>query len=160
MPCYLFTYHSHGSWLPDREQGYVHWKKGSLPADAKRAEQYREKMVESEAVFDHLKQRVLLSEIEVASGFQGFRFHAAATETTHVHVLASWKDERPWLKLRNSIKQSLNLRLNKEFERRTWFVKGASRRHVEEQDHFDYLLNVYLPKHRSWKWSEGRGEYL
>ena len=33
MPCYLFTYHAYGSWLPDHAEGYVHWKEGQQPPD-------------------------------------------------------------------------------------------------------------------------------
>lgn len=33
MPVYLFTFHSHGSWLPDRTQGYTRRQQGILPAD-------------------------------------------------------------------------------------------------------------------------------
>ena len=41
MPCYLFTYHSHGSWMPDRAQGYVRRGQGILPPDSEMAERYR-----------------------------------------------------------------------------------------------------------------------
>lgn len=160
MPCFLFTYHSHGSWLPDREQGYVHWKKGLLLPDPELAELYRDNMSSDEVNFDHTKQKLLLVEVATASEYQQFRFHAAATEITHVHVLVSWNDVRRPIKLRDSIKQSLTRRMNREYEKRKWLVKGASRSHVRDQEHFDYLMRVYLPKHRGWKWEEGRGLYL
>src|SRR4051794_35604479 len=28
MPCYLFTYHAYGSWMPDHKRGYVHRGQG------------------------------------------------------------------------------------------------------------------------------------
>ncbi len=33
MPCYLFTFHAFGTWMPDREEGFVQRKKGILPPD-------------------------------------------------------------------------------------------------------------------------------
>jgi hypothetical protein len=41
MPCYLFTYHGHGTWLPDHERGYVRRKEGVLAADLQMASRYR-----------------------------------------------------------------------------------------------------------------------
>ena len=44
MPCYLFTYHGYGTWLPDRSRGYVRRKEGILPTDeAPMAECYRKR---------------------------------------------------------------------------------------------------------------------
>jgi hypothetical protein len=35
--------------------------------------------------------------------------------------------------------------------------ENGSRKHVKDREHFDYLVNVYLPKHTGWKWSESLG---
>ncbi len=45
-------------------------------------------------------------------------------------------------------------RLNRDFERRPWFSKGGSRKQVADQEHFDYLVHVYLPRHTGRKWQE------
>jgi hypothetical protein len=40
MPCYLFTYHAYGSWMPDRVEGYVRRGQGILPRDTQMASLY------------------------------------------------------------------------------------------------------------------------
>ena len=69
-------------------------------------------------------------------------------------MLVSWKDDRIWKTLRNSIKSSITRALNQTFKRRRWLEEGASRRKVNNQEHFDYLVVTYVPEHRGWKWSE------
>jgi hypothetical protein len=79
--------------------------------------------------------------------------HFAATERTHIHVLVSWKDDRPWLRVRTAIKTSFSKRL-KQLQQRTWFSDGSSRKQVRNEEHFYYLINKYLPEHSGRKWDE------
>ncbi|HZL91336.1 MAG TPA: hypothetical protein VFB96_23415, partial [Pirellulaceae bacterium] len=160
MSVFLFTHHGYRNWMPDREEGFVRKGKGMRPPDNELNAYCRFDAAESEVTFDHAVQRVLIDEAQVAAEKQNFRLHFVATETTHAHVLVSWKDDRPWTRLRASIKSSFSRRLSRDIKRRTWLSENASRRHVEKQDHFDYLVNVYLPDHRGWKWCEGRGAFL
>ena len=37
-----------------------------------------------------------------------------------------------------------------------WFVENASRKRVKDDDHFEHLMNSYLPSHGGWKWREDR----
>ena len=39
MPCYLFTFHAYGTWMPDREEGFVRREQGILPPDEELAAQ-------------------------------------------------------------------------------------------------------------------------
>jgi len=155
MPCYLFTYHAFGSWMPDREEGFVRRGEGVLPSDEPLGRQYRERAGQSEVTFDAAVQALLIAECRTAFEKQRCRGHYVATETTHLHVLVSWPDERDWSKLRAGLRASLSRRLNKEYGKRAWFVDGSSRRRVKDQDHFDHLVTEYLPNHGGWKWREG-----
>ena len=155
MPCYLFTYHAYQSWMPDRPQGYVHRKKGILPPDEEKADIYKKRAKQSKILFSETMQRLLLKEFIVSCRMQSLRAHFFSTEATHVHVLVSWKDDRSWFVVRNGIKSSFSRRLNKEESRRRWFSDGASRKHVKDQTHFDYLVARYLPSHKGWKCQEG-----
>ncbi len=157
MPCYHFTYHSYGSWMPDEDDGYVTRKEGKLPQDTVQAVRYRSIMTEEECLFDECHQRSLIDEMQIAATKQDFRLHFVATEPNHLHVLVSWKDDRPWMRLRISIKQSLSIRLSREFFKRHWLSEGGSRRRVVNQEHFDYLVCTYFPEHGGWKWCEERG---
>lgn len=155
MPCYLFTYHAYGTWMPDREQGYVRRGQGVLPADERKAAQYRGAAKQPEVRFDCAVQQLAISELQTAWLHQRCRGHFVATDSTHVHVLVSWRDERPWKRIRNGLKSSLTRRLNRDLQRQIWFSDSASRKQVKDRRHFNYLVNEYLPSHPGWKWREG-----
>ena len=132
MPCYLFTYHAYGSWMPDREQGFVQRGQGILPADEDLARQYRSNAKQSPVTFQENVQRVAVDELHTSFAHQTCRGHFVATDSTHIHVLVSWKDERPWKRLRSGLKSSLTRRFNREFRRRIWLSDSASRKHVKD----------------------------
>jgi hypothetical protein len=79
-----------------------------------------------------------------------------ATETTHVHLLVSWSDDRTFEQLRRGIRESITRRLNAH-HRRKWLEAGGSRKRVRDEKHFNYLMDQYLPNHRGWKWREKVG---
>ncbi len=157
MPCYLFTYHAYGSWLPDRKQGYVERKQGILPQDQNLADQYRERMTEAGKVFDSQLQQAIVVVLLDSQEKQHFESYAIATDSTHVHVLLGWRDGRAWLRMRSTVKGSISRSLNQEFGKSQWLSEGGSRKQVRDREHFDYLVSVYMPKHRGWKWDRERG---
>ena len=159
MPCYLFTYHAYGSWMPDRAAGYVRRKEGVLVADCKLAKCYRKNLKGDVVEFDERAQRTLISATREAFSFQSLRGHAMATDPTHVHILVSWNDERVWKLIRRRVRTSLTMQLNRAVEKRTWFAKQPSRKRVKDREHLNYLMKTYLPRHRGWKWDEHRGAY-
>ncbi len=117
MPVYMFTYHAYGSWMPDRRRGYVRDKE-ILPPDGKAARQYRKNMKHSPVEFDDDIQRFCIDEVIRSSERQRFRAYFIATDLTHIHVVVSWRDSRPWKTLRAGIRRSMTMRLNREIERR------------------------------------------
>jgi len=161
VPCYLFTFHAYGTWMPDREAGFVRRKQGVLPPNEELAEAYRRRAAEEAAAFDEKIQLLLIEETWTACEKQRYRGHAVATDPTHLHALISWPDERAWMKIRTGLKSSLVRRLNRDvMRRRNWLVDSASRKQVKDDSHYDHLMNVYLPSHRGWKWREGGELYL
>lgn len=157
MPVYLFTFHAYGTWMPDRSRGYVRRGQGILPPDKEMAALYRAQAKDTAASFDEPVQRALIDEALIAAEKQSFRVHCVATETTHVHVLVSWRSDKTWQRVRAGLRQSYSRRLNHEFGRREWLVEGASRKQVKDRSHFDHLVQTYLPKHSGWKWRETEG---
>jgi hypothetical protein len=154
----MFTYHGYGTWLPDHRRGYVRRNQGIQPRDTHMADLYRRNMTESAAMFGEEIQRHLIEGSIESCGCQAVRCHFVATESTHVHVLASWSTDRTWELVRRQIGGSLTRRLNREINRRQWFVKSPSRKRVRDFGHFQYLVTDYLPKkHRGLKWCEGIG---
>ncbi len=160
MPCYLFTYHGHGTWLPDHPRGYVRRKEGILAPDFHMATCYRENMCSDAVAFDREIQQVQIEAALEAFKHQPIRGHAIASESTHLHLLVSWNIARTWQIVRRQLRGSLSRRLNQVFERREWFSKQPSRKRVEDRPHFDHLMDVYLPRHSGLKWREGVGAYL
>ncbi len=160
MPCYHFTFHGYGAWMPDEDDGYVRREKGRLSQDTVAAVQYRRRMTDDEVEFTKVQQQALIDEVQAAAKYQLYRVHFIATEPTHIHVLISWTDElRPFEKVRSSLRQSLSRRLSREGTQRQRLSEGGSRRRVSSQEHFDYLVTTYLPKHGGWKWSDEKGLY-
>lgn len=160
MPCYLFTYHAYGTWLPDRRQGYVQRHSGILPQDNEMAARYRARMTEAEKVFNEEIQQSIITALLESRDKQQFECYFVATDPTHVHVLLAWRDEREWLRMRSTVKGSISRLLNHEHGRCEWFAERGSRKRVCNRDHFGHLFAVYLPQHRGWKWSESLGFHV
>ncbi|MEM9352232.1 MAG: hypothetical protein AAGA92_04395 [Planctomycetota bacterium] len=154
MPCYLFTYHAYGSWLPDRSRGYVDRDRGVQPASPKLAKNCREKVRESEVTFDKQAQQLIVETLQQSCPRLEAHCHAIATDASHVHTLVSWTHDRPWESISKSLKTSLTRTLNDQLSRRRWFSNGSSRKRVKDREHFEYLVTKYLPSHRGVCWTE------
>jgi len=154
MPCYLFTYHGHGTWMPDHRSGYVRRKAGVVTADQRMALCYRKNMKQKTVAFDGMLQKHLIEGIRTACQFLEVRCHGIATERSHVHLLISWTSARTWQSIHQALKTSLTRRLNGQVRRQKWFSKGGSRKRIEDREHFEYLQNVYLPGHSGLLWTE------
>ena len=160
MPVYLFTYHAYGTRLPDKPKGYVRRKEGVLPANADKADTYRGQMKYPIVEFDKPTQRLLIETVQSTAPFLDAEFRLIATDPTHLHVLLQWRHTKPWDKLRASIKTKLSIALKEQLGDRPWFIEGASRKHIADQEHLDYLERKYLPNHRGWKWCHKRGWFM
>ena len=120
MPVYLFTFHSHGSWLPDHKQGYTRKKQGVLPADPAMAERYRDNMTTGVVRFDQQTQSTLIAAVQEKADVKGWAAHAIATDPTHAHILLSWSDDtapliRDW-------KIAVTFPRNREFHSRSLHI--------------------------------------
>jgi REP element-mobilizing transposase RayT len=145
--------------MPDRRAGFVRRGKGILAPNEVLADEYRDRAAQEAVLFDSRVELLLIEESRVAFEKQRCRGHFVATEPTHVHILVSWPDERAWQRMSVGLKQSLTRRLNHNAGPRQWFVEGSSRKRVMDREHFDYLVNKYLPRHGGWKWCEGGEPY-
>lgn len=160
MSVALFTFHAYGSWLADRPQGHVIRQRGIQPENKPLAAIQRASMSQSPTLFDAKLQRLIAERYLTICHEEGYRPHAAATETTHVHLLTSWLDhELPIRAAGGRIKNLLSLHLSRSYDQvgHKWFSGGASRQPVKNRRHFDYLMKVYLPQHRGVFWSETTG---
>src|SRR5262245_54984712 len=147
MPCYHFTYHAYGSWMPDHRRGFVKRNQGIKATDVDLAALYRGNLLQSTVRFDEAIQGQVIDACVRACAFQEMHLHFVATEMTHVHVLVSWKLDRPWQLVRKQVRSSVTRELNLEIKRQEWFSKSPSRKRVKDRKHFDYLVARYLPSH-------------
>jgi hypothetical protein len=154
-----FSIHAYGSWLPDHLQGYVSRLRGWQPQDVVRGWMYRDKMRGKPVSFDEAQQRCLIDEVLVAGEYQDFEPRAMATEWSHLHVVLAWADSVKLSHRRDRLKSSLSRRLNREFERQRWLARGGGVTAINKPEHYDYLLNEYLPAHSGWKWQHRKGWY-
>jgi len=155
MPVYHFTFHAYGTWLPDRDEGYVRRGRGVLPTDERRAADYRARMVAAAATFGMAQQAAIFDELVKGQALQDYRLLAVAMEPTHLHAVLSWIVDRDAKRFRGRVKASLTRGLNKRFGKRQWFVANASQKRVVEPEHLEHLRHVYLPSHHGLFWREG-----
>jgi hypothetical protein len=152
MPCYFFTYHGHGTWMPDHKRGYVRRGMGVQPSDANLASRYRQHQHLPPVNFTPDMQQVVVETLIQAGRFVDAVIHAVAMEPTHVHVQVSWKHGRTWKSMRASLRNAVTQALNRHCGKRDWFADQPSRKRIRDLEHFDYLLLVYVPKHRGVVW--------
>ena len=156
MPCYLLTWHTYGSWMPDRKRGYVRRDRdGILPSDPGAAEDYRTRMASGAVEFNRPHQAAVLSVMRESAEPLAVRLHALAVDPPHIHILVGWNDSRPWSRMRSSIRHSITRELNAQFGKRDWLSRGGSRKRVKGRAHFEHLISSYLPGHHALFWKEG-----
>jgi len=148
MPCYLFTFHAHGTWLPDKAKGYVHRNKGLKAKDESMASSYRANQKYPTISFSKAHQKLIAASLRDVGPHLDVTIHAIAAEPTHFHVLASWNHERKWDSIRRSLRTAVSLALNGKFGKRVWLVRNSSRKQVKDDEHFVHLIAKYLPSHR------------
>ena len=161
MPCFHFTFHAYGTWLPDKEKGYVHRNQGIKPRDDPMASSYRANQKQETVRFTPEQQDEIAATLRVAGKHLDATLHCYAIDPTHFHLIMSWDHERSHASIRTSIKSAITRQLNKHFGRRTWLVKGSSRKQIKDHGHFCYLIREYLPAHRGLYWlcDEDRERY-
>ena len=137
MPCYLFTFHGHATWMPDHPRGYVKRKRGVRPSDTNMAAAYRSQQRESRVFFRQSEQATLIEAVHAAAMHLEAKPHAAACEPTHMHILLDWRHGRDWQSIRTSLRSALSRSLNDAYGKRAWFSDASSRKRVQDHNHFD-----------------------
>lgn len=150
MPCYMFTYHGKGTWLPDHPRGYAHRTYGLQPSDSHMA-CYRANMRSEPVEFDDQMLMLLMDTSFHAGQFIDAVVHGCGADSTHIHVLVSWTHDREFASMRASIRSAMSRAMNQTFGKREWFADFPSRKRVRDHEHFDYVVLEYLPKHRRWR---------
>jgi REP element-mobilizing transposase RayT len=154
MPVYLFTFHAYRSWMPDRPQGYVRPGQGVLPQDPKMSQHYARRAKHDEVRFDATQRWRLVDEAGEVCARQGWEIYEATATRSHTHLLVGWRTDAKWKDVSNRLKRRLGYALSMLANRPgPWFSRGSSRKRVRDREHFEHLLQTYLPKHGPICWS-------
>lgn len=155
----MLTFHAYGSWMPDRDQGSFHYRRGKQATSLALAARYRERQRESVAVFTTPVQKEIIRTLLNGANLLELEAYEISTDRTHAHLLAGWRRPLQSQRLRSSLKRAMTLSLDRSFGRRAWFSRGGDTSRVSGRPHFDYLVDEYLPAHLGLKWSCYQGFY-
>jgi hypothetical protein len=157
MPVYLITLHAYRSWGPDQARGFVRKGEGILRPNEELARMYDGQASDEPVVSTVELQHVLIAGAADVCARRRWRLHAVGTDPTHGHFLISQADFMDWKAVRDKLKNLLSLFPGRATNRpgRKWFVADGSRKRVADQQHFDYLVQTYLPNQRGVFWKEG-----
>ncbi len=112
---------------------------------------HRNKIANAEPVTLDVQQRclVLAAVIEICQNTQK-RLHATAITPNHIHVLCSWKDDQFADDVATKLKRIIGMKLShaKKTTGNRWFSRGQDTKRVIDDEHFDYLVDTYLPEHQ------------
>lgn len=147
MPVYHFTFHAYGTWLPDHPQGYILRNKGWQPPSDASAGLYRSQMQQHPAAFSPITQQHIIRALIECQTYQRHTLYAIATDSTHIHTVTAWTDERAPTSVRSQIKSKMTRSLNKRFIKKKWLAANAGQTPVQDTAHLYRLVHEYLPKH-------------
>ncbi|MEQ8210713.1 MAG: hypothetical protein RH917_12860 [Lacipirellulaceae bacterium] len=157
MPCYLFTFHAHGSWLSDKYQATSDGLyQRVLFADESRMSGTQERRPIRSTGLLAAEQKLAIEGLARAAERNDCRLHYVATDRTHVQVLVSWQNDCNWKCQRANMRKAIVANLQKMRGRETWLSEGSSRKQIRSLQQFDQLVNEKLPKYRGLKWSGER----
>src|SRR5689334_6603926 len=107
--------------------------------------------------FDDRIQRLLIRSTLETCRLRNCRLHGAGNDDTHVHLAISWKRFEPADAVMSRLRNAPSFVLGKEIgpRGRKWFVRGGSRKRVNDDEHLNYLLDRYFPDHPGVFWREG-----
>ncbi len=168
MPVYMITPHAYRSWNPDNPRGYVRRGKGILPPDPEMAARYNERARFGPMRFLIEWHPLIIDGCRDICDRRGWRLHHVVVVSSHIHAIISWEDHRPitWRLVRDTLKRILGWMLARHTRvaGRKWFSRSGSRKRARDREHFDYLMNKYLPSHTQGRrggsgWSERIGYY-
>jgi hypothetical protein len=166
MAVFVGTVHAYRSWREDDPRGHVQRGEGLRKPNASRAKWRAEHARNEPARFDRALQEIFVRVVEEIIKEFDFRLHAQSATRTHLHVLMSFRSpactcgaskyclascparqltEKYLARLKRKLGQAAAKHHNTK--RRPWLSRGWDITPVRNRDHFNYLVEEYLPKH-------------
>lgn len=145
------TFGTYGTRLHGGDRPTVHHSRntfgesfeGSNPA---RAKYVRASMNEEPVVLTREQRLLVEKSMPGICERGGWTLHEAACRTDHVHLLLTIESNAK--KVRQWIKTWLSQLLNANEEKRTWWAKGGSCKHVFDEDYFE-AVRQYIRKQKT-----------
>jgi len=155
MPVYHFTFHAYRSWNCDHERGWVQHDSPGIQRPNQRLAAYRDSRANfSPVTFNDQLQQVLIDGASDICSHRDWKLYVAATDTTHVHLVVSWREALAVDDVRSKLKQLLGLFLARECRTngRPYFSHDDVPRRVRDRAHLYHLMYEYLPDHAGQFW--------
>lgn len=168
MPVYLLTAHAYRSWREDHRKGYVQRGEGLREASEGMAQWRAEQAKHEEVRFERSVQEAMHEVVVAIAREREVRLHACVTTPTHLHVLVSFRSPActcgVWEHCRKGCEgrghaEGVLVRMKRKMGQtiakaegtrgRPWFSRGWDLKPVRSQQHFDHLMQVYLPRHET-----------
>lgn len=160
MPVYFITVHMYRSWREDNPKGYVQRGQSGVKHPNPKLAKHREKSTTGHAVKLNAPQIALVLDSlhEVCMNLEVTPYAASCTPT-HWHLLLGWveSDEVKVATEAADQARSITTRLKRVVgsklsaqagqTKQRWFSRGWHIERIDEQKHFEHLLESYLPKH-------------
>ena len=156
-----FVLRAYRSWNADNPNGYVkRGHPGILAPDTHIARSRDRLATQPPVVWDDQHQYLIIAIITDMCAKETWRLHGIATTATHVHVVASSRQEIEPVVVQRRMKQLLGKRLSDGTGKKggRWLSRGGIPTPVKDSKHLNYLLKQYLPQQGGMYWCEGMAE--
>ncbi|MEN6451727.1 MAG: hypothetical protein ABFC96_14645 [Thermoguttaceae bacterium] len=145
---FLLTWTTYGSWLPGDDRGWV-WKgKGIQEPDRIKKAASQKRMTEPTCTLDNEQRTVVEKTVRDHCTLRGWRLHAVACRTQHVHVVVS-ADRKPE-DMRDQLKawctrnlKSLQHSRGAEL-RENWWTERGSQRYLGDEESLEAAIHYVL----------------
>ncbi|MEM6329672.1 MAG: hypothetical protein AAF790_05425 [Planctomycetota bacterium] len=158
MPVYLLSFEAYGHASDEAEAPRFVLRNDWPPRDrVPLAERYRQAIEDHRVEFDADHRRKLIDLVMDAQPRHAYRCFGVGAGPTRLHAVLAWDDRRDAVTLRSAIRSAVGRGMNREFGRQPWLGEGGATKRVRNRTQFGYLLDTYLPKQTSERWTAGAG---
>ena len=166
---FFLTWTTYGSWLPGDQRGWVRKPGQFMAPDPRRESESRARMTEPEVTLDGHQREVVEHTIAEHCRVRGWRLHAVACRTQHVHVVVTAPDCNPEDVMRQfkawSTRRLKEQQLKPEAQakapsrphfavesrvREKWWTEGGSRRSLYDEDSLAAAVGYVLEGQDPW----------
>ncbi len=139
---YHITWHTHGTWLPGDEVGWVkRGIPGIRPGDSELEDKSRRLLNSPPVTLDDGERQIVEATFRDHCKIRNWTLHAINVRTNHVHIVVT-ADVKPEVVLAQ-LKAWCSRRLNaiRENPPKKWWVAHGSTKWINDEDYFEKAVN-------------------